>query len=63
MSYSSFGYVRIIVKIKYFTALNKKDRKSALGNLKDINNFQNNEKPILFQIMALGLPMAQKNHR
>jgi endopeptidase La len=48
--------------LKYFTALNKKDRKSALGNLKDINNFQNSEKPILFQIMALSLPMAQKNH-
>jgi len=48
--------------IKYFSNLPNKDRKIALQKLKDINDYQNKDKPILFQIMGLDLPVAQKNH-
>ena len=48
--------------LKYFSNLSNKDRKDALGKLKDINNFQSKDKPTLFHIMGLDLPLAQKNH-
>jgi len=48
--------------LKYFSNLSKKDRKEAVSKLKDINNFQSEDKPMLFQIMGLDLILSQKNH-
>ena len=31
------------------------------AKIKDINNYQNSEKPVLFQIMNFDLPLPQKN--
>jgi hypothetical protein len=48
--------------LKYFTSMTNKDRKNALDKLKEINNYENKDKPVIFQIMELDLPVAQKNH-
>jgi ATP-dependent Lon protease len=48
--------------VKYFTSMNNKERKNTLDKLKEINNYENNDKPIIFQIMELDLPISQKNH-
>ena len=48
--------------LKYFTLMTNKDRKSALDKLKEINNYENKDKPVVFQIMELDLPVVQKNH-
>jgi len=48
--------------VKYFTSMNNKERKNTLNKLKEINNYENNDKPIIFQIMELDLPISQKNH-
>jgi endopeptidase La len=48
--------------LKYFCNLTNKERKSSLDKLKEINNYQNKDKPVLFQIMSLDLPIEQKNH-
>ena len=48
--------------LKYFSSLSNKDRQGALDKLKEINNFQNKDKPMLFQIMSLDLPISQKHH-
>jgi len=48
--------------VKYFTSMNNKERKNTLDKLKEINNYENNDKPIIFQIMELELPISQKNH-
>ena len=48
--------------LKYFANLSNKDRKEALMNLKELNNYKNSDKPILFQIMGLDLKLDQKNH-
>ena len=48
--------------LKYFTLMNNKERKNTLDKLKEINNYENNDKPVIFQIMELDLPISQKNH-
>lgn len=48
--------------LKYFTTLNNTEKLDALSKLKEINDYQNVNKPILFQIMTLDLPLTQKNH-
>lgn len=48
--------------LKYFSTLTNKDRTKALDKLKEINDYQNRDKPLLFQIMSLELPLEQKNH-
>ena len=48
--------------LKYFGSMTNKDRKYALSKLKEINNYENNDKPIIFQIMELDLPVSQKNY-
>jgi len=50
------------ITLKYFSNLSKRDRKESLSKLKEINDFQNNDKPVLFQIMGLDLALSQKNH-
>jgi endopeptidase La len=48
--------------IKYFSLMSHKDRETTLDNLKEINNYENKDKPVVFQIMELDLPVVQKNH-
>ena len=48
--------------LKYFTLMTDKDRKYTLEKLKEINNYENKDKPVVFQIMELDLPVVQKNH-
>lgn len=48
--------------LKYFSQLSEKDRMKALNDLKEINNYQNKDKPILFRIMNLNIPIEQKHH-
>jgi ATP-dependent Lon protease len=47
---------------KYFTKLSSKEKKLAMTNIKQINDYHSDDKPILFQIMDLPLSMMQKNH-
>jgi ATP-dependent Lon protease len=48
--------------LKFFTSMNNTDRKNTLDKLKEINNYENNDKPVVFQIMELDLPISQKNY-
>ena len=48
--------------LKYFCNLSNKERRKSLDKLKEINNYQTKDKPVLFQIMSLDLPIEQKNH-
>jgi len=48
--------------MKYYTNLNDTDKNEALEKIKEINSYQAGDKPILFQIMELPLPIGQKNH-
>ena len=48
--------------LKYYTNLSDLDRNQALEQIKEINAYQAGDKPILFQIMELPLPISQKNH-
>ena len=48
--------------LKYYTLMSNKDRKITLDKLKEINNYENKDKPVVFQIMELDLPVVQKNH-
>ena len=48
--------------LKFFTSMNNKDRKNTLDKLKEITNYENNDKPVVFQIMELDLPISQKNY-
>jgi endopeptidase La len=50
------------VILKYFSKLSQKERNEALENLKAINEYQAADKPILFKIMEMPLPVSQKNH-
>ena len=47
---------------KYFTSLSSKEKKTAMSNIKAINNYISSDKPTLFQIMELPLELSQKNH-
>lgn len=48
--------------MKYYINLNDTDKNEALEKIKEINSYQAGDKPILFQIMELPLPIGQKNH-
>jgi endopeptidase La len=48
--------------MKYYTNLNESEKNEALAKIKEINAYQAGDKPILFQIMELPLPISQKNH-
>ena len=48
--------------LKYFSKLSSKEKTEALATIKSINNYQATDKPILFKIMELPLPLSQKNH-
>jgi len=48
--------------LKYFSKLSPSERTNAIKNIKSINSYQTTDKPILFQIMELPLPISQKNH-
>jgi endopeptidase La len=48
--------------LKYYTNLTDNERNQALERIKEINSYQAGDKPILFQIMELSLPISQKNH-
>ncbi len=48
--------------VKYYSKLPEKERKEIMAHIKEINNFQSGNKPILFQIMEMPLSIAQKNH-
>jgi ATP-dependent Lon protease len=48
--------------LKYYKKLPDNKRKEALAHLQDINKYQSGEKPVVFQIMDLPLPLGQKNH-
>ncbi len=48
--------------MKYYTNLSDSERNLALKQINEINAYQAGDKPILFQIMELPLPICQKNH-
>ena len=48
--------------INYFSKLPSVQRKLSLEHIKDINNYQSNEKPQLFKIMDMPLPLSQKHN-
>jgi endopeptidase La len=50
------------VIVNYFSKLSDQEKLNALTNIKEINNYQVDDKPILFKIMELPLPISQKNH-
>lgn len=48
--------------LKYFSSLPNDKRQDALKKIKEINNYLSDDKPIVFQIMEMPLPLSQKNH-
>jgi endopeptidase La len=48
--------------LKYFSNLSPNEKIEAFKNIKAINSYQAADKPILFKIMELPLPISQKNH-
>lgn len=48
--------------LKYFSKLSPNEKTEALKNIKAINSYQAADKPILFKIMEMPLPVSQKNH-
>jgi hypothetical protein len=48
--------------LSYYSKLSTADKTAAFNHLKEINNYQSTDKPVLFQIMSLPLPLSQKNH-
>ncbi len=48
--------------LNYYSTLSSKDQKKALLQIKEIKDFQNTDKPIIFKIMEMPLPVNQKNH-
>lgn len=48
--------------LKYYSKLPDNEKNQALTQIKEINAYQAGDKPILFQIMELPLPIGQKNH-
>jgi len=47
--------------LKYFSKLSPNEKLNALENIKSINSYQSIDKPILFKIMEIPLPISQKN--
>lgn len=50
------------ILLKYYSSLPNEKRQDALKNIKEINNYLSDGRPIVFQIMELPLPLSQKNH-
>ena len=48
--------------LNYYSQLTSKERKKAFTQIKEIKDFQASDKPIIFKIMELPLPVNQKNH-
>ena len=48
--------------VKYYSKLPEKERKEIMTHIKEINNYQSGDKPVLFQIMEMPLSISQKNH-
>ena len=48
--------------LAYFSSLNNEDKNKSLEKLKEINSYQAKNKPMIFRIMDLNLPLDQKNH-
>jgi endopeptidase La len=48
--------------LDYFSNLTKKEKVESLNQIKNINNYQSNETPLLFKIIMLNIPIVQKNH-
>lgn len=48
--------------VKYFSKLPENERTEIMTHIKEINNYQSSDKPILFQIMEMPLSISQKNH-
>jgi endopeptidase La len=48
--------------LNYFHSLPAPDKKQALTQIKEINNYKSSKKHIVFDVMNLPLPLSQKNH-
>lgn len=48
--------------LTYYSTLSSKEQKKAMTQIKEIKDFQNTDKPIIFKIMDMPLPVNQKNH-
>ena len=48
--------------LSYYSQLTSKERKKAFTQIKEIKDFQASDKPIIFKIMEMPLPVNQKNH-
>ena len=46
--------------LKYYNVMPKSDRSKAINNIKEINNYHTNEKPMVFRIMDLPISIEQK---
>jgi ATP-dependent Lon protease len=46
----------------YYSSLSKRDKDKNLKMLKEINSYYSNDKPLLFKILTLDIPLSQKNH-
>lgn len=46
----------------YFGSLNTKDKNKSLKMLKEVNGYYSNDKPLLFKIIMLDMPLSQKNY-
>ena len=47
--------------INYYKKLSKKERTNAMSNIKEIKGFHSTDKPIVFQIMDMPLPINMRN--
>lgn len=50
------------ILFEYFSSLTKKDKDKNLKMLKEINGYYSNDKPLLFKIIMLDIPLSQKNY-
>lgn len=48
--------------IKYFNKLTKNEQKNAMSKINEINCYNSDDKPILFQIMDMPINIGQKNN-
>ncbi len=48
--------------VKYFNDLKDKQKNIELGKIKEINNYNNNDKPLFFKIINYPLDVGQRNH-
>ena len=50
------------IALKYFSNLPSSEKAETLENIKAIRSYQAADKPVLFKIMEMPLPVSQKNH-